>query len=81
MLICARVITEQDYTEIFPESDDPLIPRKLAARTLGQKAATLAAWDCKKKYGMRKVLISNRVYYFKSDVERVRLLRQSPDLI
>lgn len=81
MLSSTKIITEQEYTEVFPESDDPLIPRKLAAKRLGQKPATLAAWDCKKKYGMKKVLIGNRVYYHKSDVERVRLLRQSPDFI
>lgn len=81
MLNYTKIITEEEYTEIFPESNDPLIPRKLAAKRLGQKPATLAAWDCKKKYGMKKVLNGNRVYYHKSDVERVRLLRQSPDLI
>ena len=78
MLRRAKIVTENEYSEIFPEDDDPLIPRKLAAKRLGQKPNTLAVWDCKKKYNWRKVLNGRNVFYYKSDVERVRLERQRP---
>lgn len=76
MLTDNKIVSEDEYLDFFPQENDPLIPRSLAARRIGVKATTMAIWDCHDKYKMNPVRMGNRVYYHKSTVERVRQERQ-----
>ena len=55
------------------ETTEQLIDRKQAAQMLGVAPATLAVWDCTKRYDLSPIKIGKLVRYRKSRIEKFLL--------
>lgn len=49
---------------------EPLLDRKTAAKYLGVSPATLAVWDCTKRYNLNPLKVGRSVRYRKNDLDR-----------
>ncbi len=49
---------------------EPLMNRKMAAKYLDISPATMAVWDCTKRYNLKPIKIGRSVRYRKSDLDQ-----------
>ena len=52
------------------QNHEPLLDRKTAAKYLGISPATMAVWDCTKRYDLKPLKVGRAVRYRKSDLDQ-----------
>jgi predicted DNA-binding transcriptional regulator AlpA len=56
--------------KLMHNDNEPLLDRKSAAKYLRVSPATLAVWDCTKRYDLKPIKIGRAVRYRRSDLEK-----------